>query len=337
MENPMNADEVAVDRTSATAWLRPLGLIRRLQVRAPECCLTLALTILIPALSGTVIAQGEDPPIVNGELPAHLVAQLNYPSHWADEFYILGGEYGAVNETRLKVEISYENDSQNSVSIGYRFSRPGGIPGFKLDEHPTSFVPTAVCKEQGRGGAFFVAGWSKRTERVVIERWSIGVALVSLLALDQFGEPLPTTMNTPVITKEQIYNSPRAVDVQPIEGLSFNPISGHLYILMYGNDGPVFLMDVDDPSGSIMFLFDAGQFPELSEASGMRAFLHSDAGLVIAIRKHPIWNGAPGGFLAVGDANLDGSPDLSLIEYVADEDLATRYLGSGWQRAWVLP
>ena len=77
----------------------------------------------------------------------------------------------------VKLSMNFANAAHSAVVVQWEI-HDNGPYGHERQTLATSFKPTALARRAGTSNDFYVVGWSEKTARVIVEKWSVP-ALVS--------------------------------------------------------------------------------------------------------------------------------------------------------------
>lgn len=207
----------------------------------------------------------------------------------------------------IQCRVSYTNmDPSNKIDIEWKFKTAGGT-GIKRTSHSVSFQPTAVCPRAGRTSTLYVAGWSPRASKVVVEEWTFNdMALVETVS--PTGK-LSVSLSGPSIQRTMLAATQ---SVAPVLGMAVNPWSDQIYLLERSTPRAIRTMDAS--TGAIAApLLTSVQEPDMASHRSLRAG-KTPLGLYIFSEQRRPWMGFNDGsppytLVFMQDANLDGVVD----------------------------
>lgn len=243
-------------------------------------------------------------------LPADMHAEFEGPEY-ADLFELPGLTPGRIARCSLSFRNSGDTWSVKTRWIYRTADSSGRIEGFV---HTTSFQPTAIAAHGGTTDTFYVAGWTTRGRRAVIEEWTVTDA-----ALGETIKPdgsAVATFTEPTIARREIW-SRAGFAARPIEGLAADPTTDTLYVLEYGPEARLSSLDLDaldDPATDLVEVATALSVPEIENVEQIVISYHLDGGIVLGLLRHRAWR-YPQEHLrsVIRDVTGDGIIDTSIV------------------------
>jgi hypothetical protein len=265
-------------------------------------------------------------PHARSDLPKDMAARFSPSSNYAERIHVTAP--GAADT--LRADISFSNDGTNEVSLRWTVQATGAYETVVGSEHPVSFQPTAVARRAGTSSIFYVVGWSSETARVIVERWTLGAFDIAPAASPS-GEPGPTTLTLPPVTRTELWVSDHG-KLQPIWDAVCSPYAGELWLL---ESGPVTRIHALDLGGHTLEPRYASDDAGMADLAGHRSFgagQHTAHGFVILSQPKRPWDSLrhqsrSAMVFVVTDTDSDGSTDAE--EFLTFSDYGSTYAG-GW-------
>lgn len=171
-------------------------------------------------------------------LPESLRAR--FTNTFAEEFVVPAGTGNYV-----KCRLAFSNGEEgNRVYLRWLFRAAGAVPGTLHQDIDVSFQPTAVARRAGLTNVFYVAGWSERTGRVVVESWTLGNVLLAGAQLVGSEGPAVSGFTPPPITKQIEWISDPGT-TPPLWDIAFQTYGNTLLLLPMGSPTHIVGLDLD--------------------------------------------------------------------------------------------
>lgn len=231
------------------------------------------------------------------DLPDELRMYLRYPTQFSDTTVLPDAD--PQTEALLFVGLDSTNPQAGRVFLSWVWKHTGHLDSGLVDEEEAvSFQPTAVCARAGVSNVIYVAGWSPRGPRVIIEEWTFGLGGFTVIQ-PPGGGPVNVDFVPPAIQKSVVWISDPA-ELSPIVGMGYQPHSGTLVLCQDGSAGSLVQIEVDGANG----VCGASVCPTACQAGSVSS-------QVIALRSARLLTGE---FLLIGDS----VPTWSLVSDASD-------------------
>lgn len=270
-----------------------------------------------------------------------LIAMPDKGTEYVERFeYPAGG-----SDETIKCTVAMNNQSEKKVSLRLAFKKGSAAIGHHVIQESLSFYLTAVARRSAITDTLYVAGWSPRGPRIIVEEWELGNLSIGVANPIGGGESETVLVQgVPGLTKRVLYVSDPSDALEPISGLACNPYGNELYLLEYDTPRMMHRLDVVEEEVELAWL-DLSAYPTLISPISLSASRHTQKGQIILVVEHlpwedpmayanPLQDVAPVAgpqYLVIEDSNLDGLID-SLLE--VDEAAYDAYFSSGtWMKA----
>lgn len=282
----------------------------------------LGLSIAIGAQS---VSSHHDPLPLDDELPAKLFVELQGPRQWAAFAQVQadGDEQSLLTCTEtVHCYARFTNQPFSQVEFEWRavkLTPQARLTASASDLETTSFHITDITPATPRSGTFFVAGWSERDGRAIVEEWTLSAVLGQTLGPNQIPE---LSLDVQPVRRTRIFESSA---LNPIEAIAWHPVSDMLCLLEYGDDADVHRLDRS--SGTLAgVLVDGGAHPQLRASREMTVEKYIGLGYVLEFSDRRNWMTGDPSVLVIPDADGDGSWDVaSTTLYERRSDMAAAY------------
>lgn len=185
--------------------------------------------------------------------------------------------------------VAIKNRNRNAIKILWQLAGNGAVPELRVTTEVVSFMPTAATRSTTLSDTIYVAGWSPRTGRVVIEEWKLPhPELGTANPVEQPGPPRTVIIGSlAVVERRQVFLDGSDPALAPVVSMTVDAALGSIYALP--NAQPAAIHSVDIETGALTLALDLSSYPNMSTAVALDTWRHSSRGMVLTVANKKPW------------------------------------------------
>lgn len=258
--------------------------------------------------------------------------------HWAEDLHLLPDDAAdSAGHAGGRVKLHFTNSAASTVVLDWRATLADGSSGNGMETFSTSFKPTALARRAGTSNDFYVVGWSEKTARVIVEKWSIPAPCLDPLWSLQDGTAVHLVIIPTIVRSLEWVSEPG--QFEPIWGAACSPFANVLLLLESGSETKIISLDLDTVLPTVLY---SSADPGFEDLQGLRSFavaMHGSGNfLIIGQPKKPwetlIWQGLDSKLFVLQDTDLDGVTESA--DFMTQREFVETFQ-SPWDRKYSEP